>query len=129
MARLYLRLSLQLTFLFSTVSIARICIKDLSIKDKLIHLVFIDENYQAFYGQISMGSPPQSFNMTIDIRNSLFWVASDKCNSSQYPLCQGSNFQSGKSTTYNTTGQKAQFVGRYLTNEGYLSADVANIGE
>ncbi|XP_074605391.1 gastricsin-like [Brevipalpus obovatus] len=92
-------------------------------------LLSYDEHFGGFYGQISMGSPPQAFNVVIDILNSHFWVASDKCSSSQYPLCKGTKFESEKSTTYNTSGQIVQFVGSYLTNEGYVSTDIVNFGD
>ncbi|XP_074593168.1 uncharacterized protein LOC141848931 [Brevipalpus obovatus] len=92
-------------------------------------LLSYDENFGGFYGQISMGSPPQAFNVVIDILNSHFWVASEKCNSSQYPLCQGTKFESEKSTTYNTSGQIVQFEVNYSTNKGYVSTDIVNFGD
>ncbi|XP_068129325.1 cathepsin E-B-like [Hyperolius riggenbachi] len=69
-----------------------------SAKEPLIN--YYDEEY---FGEITIGTPPQSFLVIFDTGSSDLWVASALCSS---PACdQHAKFQSKNSTTYRDGGQ------------------------
>lgn len=83
-----------------------------------------DYSNAQYYGPISVGSPPQNFNVIFDTGSSNLWVPSSTCsNCGTHPL-----YDSSKSSTYVQNG--TVFDIRYGSGpvSGFVSEDVATVG-
>lgn len=92
--------------------------------DKHVPLVnYMDAQY---YGPISIGTPPQEFNVIFDTGSSNTWVPSSKCYSISCLLHR--RFDSSASSTFNANNTEFQI--RYGSGavEGFISNDVMEIG-
>lgn len=87
---------------------------------------FMDSQY---YGDISLGTPAQTFTVLFDTGSSNLWVPSVKCGFSQIPCWVHRRYDSGASSSYRSNG--SDFAIQYGTGsmEGFLSEDVMNIGD
>ncbi|KAF7653464.1 hypothetical protein LDENG_00082440 [Lucifuga dentata] len=80
----------------------------------------------AYYGVISIGTPPQSFKVIFDTGSSNLWIPSIYCNS---PACSSHDkFNPGTSSTYRHNGSPLNI--RYGTGSmtGFLGYDTVTVG-
>ncbi|XP_037564815.1 lysosomal aspartic protease, partial [Dermacentor silvarum] len=81
-----------------------------------------------YYGNITLGTPPQVFSVTFDTGSSRFWVPSSSCPESSDACRERNRYYSNKSTTYVKDG--TPFEIEYGTGyvKGELSTDTFGIG-
>jgi len=78
------------------------------------------ENAQ-FYGQISLGTPPQNFEVIFDSGSSNLWVASVKC--VELACLFKPRYDSSKSSTYKPNGEPFNITYASGPVSGFLSSD------
>lgn len=84
------------------------------------------ENVQ-YYGNISIGTPPQDFTVLFDTSSSNLWVPSKNCAKTDLACLTHSRYDSSLSKTYTPNGKN--FTIFYLSGNitGYLSNDVVSV--
>lgn len=81
----------------------------------------------AYYGEISIGTPPQNFSVLFDTGSSNTWVPSSLCPASDV-ACQSHNqYKSSASSTYVPVGTNISIVYGTGSMEGFLSNDTVRI--
>ncbi|XP_025263120.1 lysosomal aspartic protease-like isoform X2 [Camponotus floridanus] len=97
-----------------------------SLNDNLPSVLLSNYKNIKYYGNITIGTPPQTFSVIFDIGSPNLWILSKKCNS---PACLRRNrYDSTKSSTYiaSNTSFHMKYSGGYHM-EGFLSTDIVNI--
>lgn len=85
---------------------------------------FLDTQY---YGPISIGSPPQPFEVIFDTGSSNLWVPSKECHLSAACYLH-KYFDSAKSSTYKYNGTKFNITYGSGAVSGYVGQDICTVG-
>lgn len=88
-------------------------------------VVINDYENSQYYGSISLGTPPQDFNVIFDTGSSDLWVASVNCDDS---CGRHAEYNSTASSTYVANGTAFDIMYGSGPVSGYQSVDVLNMG-
>lgn len=99
--------------------------RSLSMSTSEGNIVINDYENSQYYGQISLGTPGQKFNVIFDTGSADLWVASSKCDSS---CGTHAEYDSSKSSTYVANGQAFNITYGSGPVGGYESQDICTLG-
>ncbi|XP_064846001.1 cathepsin D-like [Oncorhynchus masou masou] len=81
-----------------------------------------------FYGEISLGTPPQMFRVTFDTGSNNLWVPSSKCSVADITCLIHRKYNDTNSSTYVKGGRNFSIHYGLGSVTGYLSQDMCTIG-
>ncbi|KAK4402082.1 Aspartic proteinase [Sesamum angolense] len=108
-----------------------VILKDRGIKlgDSDVDIVYLKNYMDAqYYGEISIGSPPQNFTVIFDTGSSNLWVPSSKCYFS-IACYFHSRYKASKSSTYTKIGKPCSIHYGSGSISGYFSQDNVGVGD
>ncbi|CAH8381592.1 unnamed protein product [Eruca vesicaria subsp. sativa] len=79
-----------------------------------------------YYGEISIGTPPQNFTVIFDTGSSNLWIPSINCHS--VACSSHSKYKARESSTYTPNGKAASISYERGAISGYFSNDSVNVG-
>ncbi|XP_011210081.2 lysosomal aspartic protease [Bactrocera dorsalis] len=88
----------------------------------------INSENMGYYGNISIGTPPQYFLVLFDTGSSDFWIPSSNCLTKDYACHDHHRYNSSKSSTYIPNGKQAGMLYGSGDMSGYFSTDTVRIG-